>query len=92
MRRRSALSTLAGCLFLPTVAGSQVSQRRRQLRERADCEQNLLQCRPEIMAQLREERQTLRIGLSALGVAVVVCAGLLFLRSKRLNKASDKRR
>lgn len=92
MRRRSAVSTLVGCLFLPTVAGSQISQRRRQLRERRDCEQDLPLCRPEIMAQLRDERRKLRYGLGALGVAIVVCTGFLFLRSKRLNKASEKRR
>lgn len=92
MRRRSALISLVGCLFLPTIARSQISQRRRQLRERRDCEQDLPQCRPEIMAQLQAERRTLRYGLGALGLILAACLGFLFVRSKRLSSVPEKRR
>ncbi len=71
-------------------AQAQVSQRARQLRERAACEADLPTCRPEIRVQLEAERSRIRWGLSGLGVLVLIGGILLIRRFRALKHQENK--
>jgi hypothetical protein len=71
-----------------------MSQRVRQIQERAACEQELPECRPVIREQLQAERRRLRLGLGALAAFGAVASAVLYQRilaDKRMKKAAAER-
>jgi len=91
MCRRSALVLGAISMFAGTRSGhAQVSQRARQVRERAACEDNLPTCRPEIRAQLEAERSRIRWGLAGLAVLASVGGMVMSWRIRALKRKENR--
>ena len=72
------------------AALAQVSQRRRQLRDRAECENSLPACKPEIREQLEAEKARIRWGLAGLGM-MILAGGTLIVRRLRTLQMREKR-